>query len=82
MFLRRKLKQLPKTSIFSLWSTQHYVPGRRLKVRLDWTRSEGWRPSRVVAYVTREGCQSSQVVANLRDWSLYRLILIPYLLDY
>ena len=36
------------------------------------------QPSRVVDYVTREGCQPSQVVANLRDWSLYRLILITY----
>ena len=44
------------------------------KVRLDWTRSEGWQPSPVVAYVTREGCQPSQVVANLRDWLLHRLI--------
>ena len=32
--------------------------------------------SRVVTYVTWEGCQPSQVVANLRDWSLHRLILI------
>ena len=36
------------------------------------------QPLRVVAYVTREGCQPSQVVANLRDWSLHRLILITY----
>ena len=49
-----------------------------VKVRLHWTRSEGWRPSRVVDYVTREGCQPSRVVANLRDWSLHRLILTTY----
>ena len=52
------------------------------KVRLDWTRSEGWQPSptssRVVDYVTREGCQPSQAVANLRDWSLHGLILITF----
>ena len=36
------------------------------------------QPSRVVDYVTREGCQPSRVVANLRDWSLHRLILITY----
>ena len=33
------------------------------------------QPSRVVAYVTREGSQPSQVVAKLREWSLHRLIL-------
>ena len=37
---------------------------KNLKVRLDWTRSEGWRPSRVVDYVTREGCQPSRVFAS------------------
>ena len=58
--------------------------GTELKVHLDWreaTRSEGWRPSptfAVVAYVTREGCQPLQVVANLRDRSLHRLVLITY----
>ena len=36
------------------------------------------QPSRVVDYVTREGCQPSRVVANLRDWSLHRLILTTY----
>ena len=36
------------------------------------------QPSLVVDYVTREGCHPSQVVANLRDWSLHRLILITY----
>ena len=34
------------------------------------------QPSRVVAYITREGSQPSQVVANLRDSSLHSLILI------
>ena len=37
------------------------------------------QPSRVVDYVTREDyCQSLRVVANLRDWSLHRLILTTY----
>ena len=47
-------------------------------VRLDAKQREAKvrQPSRVVAYVTREGCQPSQVVANLRDRSLHRLILI------
>ena len=34
------------------------------------------QPSRVVAYITREGCKPSQVVANLHDWSLPRLTQI------
>ena len=63
-----------------------------LKVRLDWTRSNAKQreakvgdlrqPSRVVAYVTREGCQPSRVVVNLRDRSLHRLILIKVRLDW
>ena len=36
------------------------------------------QPSRVVDYVTREGCQPLRVLANLRDWSLHKLILITY----
>ena len=61
---------------------------KSVKVRLDWTRSNAKQreakvgdlrqPSRVVDDVTREGCQPSRVVANLRDWSLHRLILTTY----
>ena len=72
-------KNLNRLKILARWRLPcEYIKGA---FRLDAKQREAKigdlrQPSRVVDYVTREGCQPSRVVANLRDWSLHRLILI------